>query len=128
MYTTNCDISDLKGKTLVEITGAEVGSEEIIFTTSEGKKYKMWYEPDCCASCNIDDICGEIETLLNTPIIEAYESSNHSDPPKKDSYGSDPSYTWTFYVIRTNLGTVTIKWYGSSNGYYSESVSFAKTK
>ncbi len=111
---------DLKGKILTHIQVN--GSDEIIFTTNENKKYRMHHYQNCCESVSIDDICGELDWLLNSPILRAEERTN-SDQPKDEEY-QDSSFTWTFYEICTLKGSVTIRWYGSSNGYYSESVDF----
>lgn len=84
----------------------------------------MHLDQDCCESVSIEDICGDIDCLLGCPILMAEETSTSSS-----IYGStiechDDSFTWTFYKIATINGYVTIRWYGESNGYYSESVDF----
>lgn len=114
------DVSELVGKTLTEIKNED--NIEIIFTCDNGEKYKMFHSQDCCESVSVDDIVGDLNDLLNTPIIKAEEVSNSEDP--KDN--RDHSWTWTFYHLSTIKGHVTIKWYGESNGYYSETVDFVK--
>lgn len=119
----------LNGLTITEIRGAEVGSEDITFVSSDGREFKLYHQQDCCESVAVEDICGDVEDLLNTPILLAEDISNELegksskvDPGYPDYV--DESYTWTFYKLSTIKGSVTIRWYGSSNGYYSESVIF----
>ena len=113
-------IEELLGKTLTSIVGTK-NSEKMVFTTSEGDSFKMYHEQDCCECVYIQDIIGDIQDLIGNPILQAEESSS-----QKDSDQQDGSYTWTFYKIATIKGSVTIRWYGSSNGYYSEKVEFIK--
>lgn len=115
------DFSDLVGKTLVSIGGLEKDSEEVVLTCSDGRVYKMYHWESCCEHVSVEDICGDIEDILNSEILVAEEVYNSEDPPKCEF---EESYTWTYYKIDTVKGGVTIRWYGSSNGYYSEEVSF----
>lgn len=111
-------IEELIGKTIIEIDGAETESEHIFIKCSDNSVYVMYHEQDCCESVQVEDICGDINVLLNSPITMAEsvtESNNAHD---------DCSYTYTFYKLATVKGYVTIRWYGESNGYYSEDVNF----
>ena len=117
------DFEILKGKVLIDI---EINEEEdeITFTDSEGVKYLMYHEQDCCEEVNIEDICGDINNLLNTPIVLAEEVINSGEDEDEDYLIT--SYTWTFYKLATVKGYVTIRWYGVSNGYYSEEVDLVR--
>ena len=111
-------IEVLLGKTLKRIDNRE---DEIEFETTEGQVYLMHHNQDCCESVTVEEIVGDLNDLIGMPILLAEEATNSDDPPKE---GADDSYTWTFYKIATNKGYATIRWFGSSNGYYSESVDF----
>ena len=118
-------LEELLGKTMLSVT--QNGVETIDFVAVTGECWQMYYEPDCCASCTIEDVVGDLQDLVGAPIAMAEESTN-SDNPRDGSDPSDPdaSFTWTFYRFATHKGYVTIRWYGSSNGYYSESASFRR--
>lgn len=110
----------LKGSTITEIHGMEVDSDEIIFTTIKDgitSTYKMHHRQDCCESVELNDICGDLDDLLNAEVTHAEERSSDGE----SKWGT---YTWTFYDIQTTKGSVNLKWFGESNGYYSESVDF----
>lgn len=85
----------------------------------------MWHDQDCCESVTVEDIYGDPSVLYRGPISVARvttSDSDHSDP--LNTY--DESWTWTFYTIGTVFGLVDIRWYGESNGYYSEEVDFSR--
>jgi hypothetical protein len=147
----DAQFSQLAGKTLTKIDG-KVGDEEMHFHCSDGQVYRLKYYQDCCARCSVEDVCGDLEDLLGSPILLAEEVSNDKPTPEivaerraeyeKDK-AEDPegyynsgtfehycdqfeSETWTFYKLATVKGAVTIRWHGSSNGYYSESATFER--
>ena len=115
--------SDLKGKILKNTTGICKDSDEVVFECTDGTKYRMCHHQDCCESVRIEDVCGDVEDLLNSEILIAEEVIGENIPPKEEGH---ESYKWTFYKLATVKGYVDIRWYGVSNGYYSESVSFEK--
>ncbi len=119
---TDINISEFVGKTFVSIN---VRDEFIDFLTDKKEKYQMYHEQDCCETVYVDDICGNIVDLLESPILKAEERTSNDNRKEGQEYYED-SFTWTFYEIATIKGSVTIKWYGESNGYYSEEVSIAK--
>jgi hypothetical protein len=121
------EVGDLVGRTLLRVEG-EVGQDRITFFTDNGEEYALWHQQDCCESVSVDDIVGDLNDLVGSPLTIAREDSNIPTEPKEQGEYPDESFTWTFYNFATVKGYVTIKWYGSSNGYYSESVSFTRVR
>lgn len=113
------NMESLIGLTFTNIERSPITAEddEIIFTTADGRKFKMYHSQDCCESVRIEDIAGNLEDLIGSPILMSEESTNEG---KVDNREYADSCTWTFYKFATVKGYVTIRWYGTSNGYYSE--------
>lgn len=113
-------IQELFQKTILwidQVTGID-GSSELIFVRDDGKYVRFFHVQDCCETVDIEDINGDLQDLTLSPILDAYVSTTFEQ--LEDD--SEDSQTWTFYSLRTQLGSVNIRWYGTSNGYYSEEV------
>lgn len=119
------DFNELKGCKFVQIEGMEEDSDVVYFTLLDGRQFKMYHEQDCCESVYITDICGDVSDLVDSEIVHFDERTNEGDSNSKDKPDEwSESFTWTFYDIQTRKGSVTLRWLGESNGYYSESVDF----
>lgn len=113
---------ELIGKVIVKIdnyVSASDKEDSLIFHLSNGAVYKQYHENDCCENVFVEDINGDLDDLIGSKLIQAEEST-------KEDPDADESGTWTFYKFGTSKGYVTIRWYGCSNGYYSESADMIK--
>jgi len=111
------EFDQLKGRILYCVE--QIEREELRFYLTESNYVRMYHLQDCCESVYIEDICGDLNDLVGAPLLEAEEVVGYT----ADRLGDyDESHTWTFYKFATRKGSVTIRWYGTSNGYYSESV------
>ena len=116
-------VSDMVGRTFkrVELLGS---NEQLIFVEEDGTRWRFYHDQDCCESVLIEDINGNLEDLVDSPITIAEEAS--VSPDNEGSYSD--STTWTFYKFATIKGYVDVRWLGQSNGYYSEKVDLEVTK
>jgi hypothetical protein len=119
---------ELQGQTLTAITIND-DRDEVLLTTATGAAYQLWHDQCCCEQVVLEDVCGDLADLIGTPILLAEVVSNDEAPiPTREQGFCDPggSFLWTFYKLSTIRGSVTLRWLGHSNGYYSIEVDFAR--
>ena len=116
-------INELIGKTLTSVCRDtnRYGDDGLLFTCDDGSQYWMGHYQDCCEYVYLADQNEHWFDLIGSPILVAEERS--SDPDKPNEYEDEE---WTFYTFRTVTGSVDLRWIGTSNGYYSTSVSFER--
>lgn len=101
-------------------------NDNLVFEVEDGRLFILYHDQDCCESVSLEDVVGDLNDLVGSPILEAECVSNIpeqgwvEDADAQTEY--EDSFTWTYYKFATIKGHVNLRWYGSSNGYYSESV------
>lgn len=104
--------SSLTGKKVQAVVHTE---HEITLIFDDGLQYTQEHLQDCCETVTVYDVNPPLDTIVGGvlhSITVEYGEGPHARPP----------CTWTFYKIHTSKGSVDIRWYGESNGYYSEEV------
>ncbi len=114
---TQRGMTQMLGKTFVQVSGS-VDSDEMLFETAQGERFLFAHMQDCCESVRINDITGDLQDLVGSPLLMAEEVRGATEPDEEHY----ESYTYTFYKFATRKGYVDVRWLGESNGYYSEGV------
>lgn len=117
--------SDLKGCVIHDI---RIGPFTVEFTLDKGKRYHLYHSQDCCEVVSVQSVIGEVTSVLGEVLEATKEVFSDRDPEgyvSLDHYRD--SYTWSIFKLKTNYGgKLEIRFLGESNGYYSESVDWAK--
>lgn len=103
---TNYDANffELKGHKLLSVTMEQIETDKGIFV--------LYHNQDCCEIVEPQEIIGDVNKVLNQVVLFAEQDE------------IDRGDTITSFTIHTeNEEGITIVWKGSSNGYYSETVS-----
>jgi hypothetical protein len=117
-HYTEMDLGVLLHRIIANIQIDEA-KENIDIKMQDGQHYRFFHNQCCCEAVYVEDVDGDLSDLLNSPVLLAECVSEEGGEAKGHN-----SHTWTFYKLATFNGTVTIRWFGGSNGYYSEGVDF----
>ena len=119
-YNAEAKIESMVGRVFTSVT--QDGSEMVFENATE--RFVFFHSQDCCESVSIEDICGDLQDLVGEPLLIAEEVSGET--PVDFNEEEHDSVTWTFYKFATRRGYVDVRWFGESNGYYSEGVSLGR--
>lgn len=110
----------LKGEIITRIEGAQAGSAQVFIYTKSGRKFEMYHSQDCCECVQIRAVYGDVRSVIESEL----EIVSETIVDKYPTIGE--SSTLTVYHLSSAYYSdgLTIEWFGTSNGYYSESVSF----
>jgi hypothetical protein len=116
----NAFLKTLIGKTFHDFT---LTNETFGLWLNGVEYFELRHDQDCCEDVYIESIEGNIQDLLDSPLTMAEAISNdEADTNSSKTRRTQDVEEWTFYKFATVKGYVTIRFYGTSNGYYSTGV------
>lgn len=118
------DVNILVGKTISSIRRE---SDSLLFECSDGDCFEFYHMQDCCESVSIHDIKPDIQSLVGQRLISVKEEILSDYPLDVPMPEWTDSFTWTIHTFETESNRVVVRWFGESNGYYSESVYMNRT-
>ena len=104
----------LKGKTFDKVYRDKFAEEDAIYFVGN-QSFVLTHNQDCCEKVWIEDVCGDLNDLQNSEILQSEETEVELDYPK-DSDMFETSYWYKFATIK---GYVTIRFYGKTKSSYA---------
>lgn len=107
-----------------KITDVSQGDEYdflLTISTNKGLTLKFYHEQDCCESVWLEDGFDDLKSMIGKEILDIEYIFNQTDEPLEDV---DDSYTWHYTNIKTIDKDCQLRFFGTSNGFYSEDIDF----
>ncbi|MGL5049135.1 MAG: DUF7448 domain-containing protein [Fusobacteriaceae bacterium] len=92
----------------------------------EGGYLDFIHKQECCEAVWLEDGIEELERMIGQKVLNAY--SDYHDDLTQEELGSNMSASWTFYNIATKNTDACLRFVGTSNGNYSETVELKISK
>lgn len=97
--------------------GVIESSDTVVFVEQDESNIFIFnHRQDCCESVDLVEVIGDFSDLIGYPLLMAELVTESGEDDDMESF------TWSFYKFATIKGSVTLRWFGQSNGYYSETV------
>ena len=125
------EFDDLKGKTIDRVV---VKGEEQVYI-KVGDTWFLMQDNDDYSTVWLAEVVGDWDDVIGLPLVEAELVKQQTSDvvtnipdgiTERERSSSTESATWSFYKLRTSRGSVTMRWCGASNGYYSETVKYSR--
>ncbi len=110
---------------LNELTVAfvDIDDDSMQVTTDCGRKFCFKHDQDCCEYVRIISKSDDILDIMNKRLISVEMTYLDGDMFDNDPDHNYDSHTLSKLTFVTNDSTECVRWLGSSNGYYGETVS-----
>ena len=104
------------------VTGLEEESDVVVLSFEDGATITMQHHQDCCEMVYLEDFeVSGVSDDMSGATLHSWHVDSSSIRPSKDAKSEDCD-EWTFYNVRTSKGSLWMRWFGTSNGYYSTDV------
>lgn len=105
--------SELIGKVIIAVMQIK---DEVYFLTGDGFLFVLYHPLACCESVELEEVYGgKLEDLIGKTIVRS--TIDVVDNSEETGWGRT-----SFYTLRTNEDTITMRWVGQSNGSYGVDV------
>lgn len=120
------DAAVLVGSTII---GIQFDEGDLILRMKNRRTWKFYHSQSCCESVYLYDIQGDrLNALFGFPLITSSLDESTDWPEDVGDLDTDDSFTWTTLMLETDFAKVRVRWLGTSNGYYHETIDLEEVK